>query len=171
MHSAPPVVYPLGRSSFYGLSLLGFWFAGAWVLALWWRTAQDVGWRLWGALAALMFAGLAAGWGWKNSPIGQLHWDGQVWQWEGQSGRSAETLLQLAVVLDFQRTMLLRLENQDQARLWLWASRDVMPEKWLDLRRAVHSHGGSLSSALMAQAPAASAAGIPFKSPSAGSGA
>ncbi|MCC9032635.1 hypothetical protein LMH45_11140, partial [Neisseria gonorrhoeae] len=35
--------------------------------------------------------------------------------------------------------MLLRLENQDHATLWLWAGRSTQPERWLDLRRAVHA--------------------------------
>lgn len=171
MHSAPPVVYPLGRSSFYGLSLLGFWLAGAWVLALWWRTAQDAGWRLWGTVVALMSAGVAAGWGWKNSPVGQLHWDSQVWQWEGQGPLSDTTALQLSVVLDFQRSMLLRLESPERVRMWLWASRGAMPERWLDLRRAVHSHGRAFPPALMASDPDAPPSGISLKSPSTGSNA
>jgi len=171
MHSAPPVVYPLGRSFFYGLSLLGLWVAGAWVLVLWWRTAQDAGWRWWGTLAALVSAGCAAGWGWKNSPVGQLRWDSQVWQWEGRGPLSDATGLQLAVVLDFQRSMLLRLESPDHAPLWLWASRGAMPERWLDLRRAVHSQGRALPSGLMASDPDASAAGSPRKAPLPGSGA
>lgn len=170
MHSAPPVVYPLGRSSFYGLALLGFWLAGAVVLALWWMTVQDTGWRLWGSLAALISAGVAAGRGWKDSPVGQLHWDSQAWHWEGLAGRPGSTVLQLAVMLDFQRSMLLRLESQDDVRLWLWASRRTMPERWLDLRRAVHSHGGALSPALTALIPAADAAGMAVKPPFSGPG-
>lgn len=139
MHSAPSVVYPLGRSFVQGLTLLGFWLAGALVLGLWWAITPGAGWRLWFTLAVLLGAGMAAVWRWKNSAIGQLCWDGQVWRWESQGYLPDRLNQQLTVVLDLQRTMLLRLERQDQPPLWLWAARSAMPERWLDLRRAAHS--------------------------------
>jgi toxin CptA len=139
MHKAPPVVYPLGRSHFQGLLLLGLWLAGLLVLLLWWHAAPAFDWRLGMALAAALAAGAAALWGWKNSPIGQLRWDGQVWHWESQGNQAATTVLRLSVTLDLQRMLLLRLETHDHATLWLWADRSAMPERWLDLRRAVYS--------------------------------
>jgi hypothetical protein len=139
MHSAPSVVYPLGRSLVQGLTLLGFWLVGVVVLGLWWATAQATDWRLWFTLAVLLGAGMAAAWSWKNSPAGQLCWDGQVWRWESHAGLSGLPGQQLTVALDLQHAMLLRLENQNRSPLWLWAARSAMPERWLDLRRAVHS--------------------------------
>ncbi|MEO8023257.1 hypothetical protein [Polaromonas sp.] len=139
MHSAPPVTYPMGRSHFQGLALLALWVAGATALVLWWRIAQSVDWRLWVMLAGVLAFGLAAGRGWKNSPVGHLRWDGQDWCWESQGYRSGMPARHLTVALDLQRSLLLRLENHDHATLWLWASRSAMPERWLDLRCAVHS--------------------------------
>lgn len=107
---------------------------GAWVVA-----SQQVGWRQLTGLAAVIGAGLAAYRGWKNSPVGQLAWDGQVWRWEGpgyQAGVAEYTLLAAA---DFKTVMLLRIENQAHAKLWLWAERRAFPARWLDLRRAVYS--------------------------------
>ncbi len=139
MHSAPPVVYPLGRSPFQGWVLLGLWLAGLAVMTLWWIAAPRLDWRLWTALAVVLVAGVAAGLGWKNSPTGQLRWDGQVWRWESQGYQAGTPVRELLVALDFQRILLLRLENHDHATLWLWAGRKAMPERWLDLRRAVYS--------------------------------
>lgn len=139
MHNAPPVTYPMGRSHFQGFALLSLWLFGMAVLVLWWWTAQRVDWRLWVMLTAVLTVGLATGVGWKNSPAGQLRWDGQDWCWESRGYQSGTPARHLAVALDLQRSLLLRLENHDHATLWLWASRSAMPERWLDLRRAVHS--------------------------------
>ncbi|MDW5443693.1 hypothetical protein [Polaromonas sp. SM01] len=139
MHNAPSVVYPLGRSRFQAGVLLGLWLAGLIVLMLWWRAAPGLDWRLGLGLAAVLLAGVAAAWGWKNSPVGQLRWDGQVWSWESQGYQAGTAALALTVALDFQRMLLLKLENHDHATLWLWAGRSAMPERWLDLRRAVYS--------------------------------
>lgn len=144
MHNAPPVVYPLGRSYFQGFVLLGVWLAGLAVIALWWFAAPALDWRLWIALAAVLAAGVAAALGWKNSPVGQLRWDRQVWHWESQAYQAGTPVRALSVALDFQRILLLRLENHDHATLWLWASRQAMPERWLDLRRAVYSRPKAL---------------------------
>ena len=140
MYSAPPVAYPLGRSSFQAFGLLGFWLAGAvaWVLCA--LFAPSLGWRLWPIAAAVLAAGCAAAWGWKNSPLGLLRWDAQCWNWESLAYQAGTPVLALSVALDFQRVLLLRLENQDHARLWLWAERSTLPERWLDLRRAVYAH-------------------------------
>jgi hypothetical protein len=139
MHNAPPVVYPLGRSHFQACMLLGVWLAGLAVTALWWRAAPNVDWRLGLAMAAVSAAGAAAALGWTNSPRGLLRWDGQVWRWESQGYQAGTPVRELSIALDFQRVLLLRLENHDRATLWLWAGRAAMPERWLDLRRAVYS--------------------------------
>ncbi|MFC5522636.1 hypothetical protein ACFPP7_17230 [Polaromonas jejuensis] len=88
---------------------------------------------------AVLGAGLAAYAGWKNVPSGQLAWDGEVWRWESSSYQTGVAEYALSVIADFQHVLLLRLENQAHARLWLWVERKAMPERWLDLRRAVYS--------------------------------
>jgi toxin CptA len=84
-------------------------------------------------------SGLAAMRCWKNSPVGQLRWDGQVWHWECLGYQAGLPARGLSVGLDFQRILLLRLESQNGVVNWLWADRLAMPERWLDLRRAVYS--------------------------------
>lgn len=96
-------------------------------------------WRLFLAVTAMTLVGLAAYMGWKNSPVGQLAWDGQFWRWEGPGYQAGVAEQKLSVVVDFQNLLLLRLENPAHAHLWLWAERHALPERWLDLRRAVYS--------------------------------
>ena len=112
-----------------GLVLIGTWFLGS----------QHAGWRQLAGLVAVICVGMAAYQGWKNSPVGQLAWDGQVWCWEGPGYQAGMAEYELLAVLDFQNAMLLRIENQANARLWLWAERRAFPARWLDLRRAVYS--------------------------------
>lgn len=93
------------------------------------------------ALAAVLGAGVAAHSSWKNAPKGQLAWDGEIWCWESPSYQTGIAEQKLAVIVDFQHLLLLRLENQASASLWLWAEQRAMPERWLDLRRALFSPG------------------------------
>ncbi|HYW55991.1 MAG TPA: hypothetical protein VE934_03475 [Polaromonas sp.] len=139
MHNPPAVVYPLRRSRVSGLLLVATWLAGAVVFLLWWGTATVFDWRQSSAGAALVLGGVIAGWGWKNSPDGQLRWDGQVWCWQGPEGHASTPALELSVAIDFQQVLLLKLKNHDNAVCWLWVERQAQPERWMDLRRAVYS--------------------------------
>ncbi|MGH8831837.1 MAG: hypothetical protein ACREXV_12200, partial [Polaromonas sp.] len=138
-HNAPPVVYPLGRSRFQGWLLLGLWLAGLLLVLLWFCVTRQSDWRMVLALVAVLGAGVAARTGWNNAPAGQLAWDGEVWRWESSSYQTGIAEHELSVVADFQHMLLLRLENHARARLWLWVERRALPERWLDLRRAVYS--------------------------------
>lgn len=139
-HNAPPVVYPLGRSRFLGAFLLGLWLCGLLLTLLWFfQTTRQPDWRIALALLCVAGAGAAAYTGWRNAPAGRLAWDGQVWRWESPGYQAGAAEYELSVLADFQRALLLRLENQAHARLWLWVERRGMPERWLDLRRAVYS--------------------------------
>ena len=102
-------------------------------------TSQSVGFRQWAGVAAVICAGGAALHGLKNSPVGQLAWDGQVWRWEGPGYQAGVAEYELSVALDLQNLMLLRIENQAHAKLWLWVERRAFPARWHDLRRAVYS--------------------------------
>ena len=101
--------------------------------------SQDIGWRQLTGVAAIVCAGSAAFHGWNTAPVGQLAWDGQVWRWEGPGYQAGVAEYDLSVALDFQNLILLRIENQAHAKLWLWAERRAFPARWLDLRRAVYS--------------------------------
>ncbi|MFZ2296467.1 MAG: hypothetical protein WB542_13505 [Polaromonas sp.] len=139
LHSAPPVVYPLGRSYFSGGLLFGLWLAGLISVLLWCYLTRQLDWRMGSALLAVLVAGFAARAGWKSAPSGRLAWDGEVWRWESASYQTGMAEHELSVIADFQHRLLLRIENQAHASLWLWVERSAMPERWLDLRRAVYS--------------------------------
>ncbi len=85
--------------------------------------------------------GLAALRAWAQSPEGQLAWDGEAWRWQSVGYQSGEATYRLTVGADFQRVLLLRLENSDRASLWVWVDAAGFPERWPDLRRAVYSPG------------------------------
>lgn len=139
IHNAPPVVYPLGRSRFQGCLLLGLWLAGLVLVLLWFCVTRQLDWRMAVALVAVLGAGVATHSSWKNAATGQLAWDGEVWCWESPSYQTGIAEQQLSVIVDCQHLLLLRLENQAHASLWLWAEQKALPERWLDLRRAVFS--------------------------------
>ena len=119
--------------------LLGFWLAGVLLALSWFLTIPWLDWRL----AIVCICSLIGAWAalssWKNAPVGQLGWDGQNWRWESIGYQTGIAEQQLFVLADFQHMMLLRIENQAHASLWLWMERRAMPERWLDLRRAVYS--------------------------------
>ena len=96
-------------------------------------------WRMLLAVSSVLLAGLAARITWGNLPIGQLAWDGDVWRWESPGYQTGAGEHALSVIADFQQRLLLRLENQAGASLWLWVERNTLPERWMDLRRAVYS--------------------------------
>ena len=133
------MTYPLGRSHWQGWVLLGFWLVALLLVAAWVLVSQQVGWRQLTGFAAVIGVGLAAYHGWKHSPAGQLTWDGQVWRWEGPGYQAGVAEYELLATADFNNVMLLRIENQAHAKLWLWAERRAYPARWLDLRRAVYS--------------------------------
>jgi toxin CptA len=145
-HNAPPVVYPLGRSRFLGALLLGLWLCGLLLSLLWFlQSGRPTDWRIGLDLAFVAGAGTAAYIGWRNAPAGLLAWDGEVWRWESPGYQAGVAEYTLSVLGDFQHALLLRLENQAHARLWLWVERSAFPERWLDLRRAVYSPRRSLA--------------------------
>ena len=115
------------------------WFIGLLVLLLWYDRAQQVDWRICSGAVAVGVAGVAAYIGWMNSPVGQIAWDGQFWRWESPGYQTGVAQQQLSVIADFQHLLLLRIENQAHASLWLWVERKAFPARWLDLRRAVYS--------------------------------
>lgn len=140
-HHAPPVVFPLGHSRLLAGVLLAFWSAGLALTLLWFNTHPVFDWRFALAFTLVLLAGMAAWRGWKNSPKGQLAWDGEAWRWESVSYQSGVAEQTLSLVADFQRVMLVRMENQAQASIWLLLEQQAMPERWMDLRRALYSPG------------------------------
>ena len=138
-HHAPSVVYPLGQSRLLAGILASFWSAGAAVTLLWFGTLRAADWRLAVSAALVILAGIAAWRGWKNSPTGQLAWDGDCWHWQSVSYQSGLSEQKISVLADFQRVVLVKIENQAHASMWLLLEQTSMPERWLDLRRALYS--------------------------------
>ena len=127
------------RSRVQAAVCLGFWFLGCLAVCLWIYAAQNRGLVLLAGVVVLVLTGWAAFSGWKSSPLGTLAWDGQCWRWQSNGYQAGVAEYEVVVAADFQHIVLLRLQNPARARLWLWAERSTLPERWLDLRRAVYS--------------------------------
>lgn len=136
MQQAPPVTYPLGRARVAVFSILIVWVAGLVAVNLWFTQSDISPWRQSLSQGLLVVCGLAAVRCCMNLPTGQLAWTGQQWFWTSTQGRSEGALL---VCLDLQNVLLVRFRPLPGRALWLWVERGRRPERWLELRRAVHA--------------------------------
>ncbi|MBD3893264.1 hypothetical protein [Hydrogenophaga sp.] len=149
MRAAPSVRYPVRPCLFYA-GLLGLLAALGLLILLFWTLAPPAHGRLGSSLAGLAlwlaWAGLA--WrSWRQSPVGQLHWDAQAsagasvpgcgWRWLGVAEQDDMALQRVQLVLDLQSRALLRLHRSDQSGSWVWVERASDPARWSDLRRAL----------------------------------
>ena len=141
LHRAPSLVYPLGRSRLLGGALFLGWCIAAGVTLRWAHSAAAGDWRPMLGWLALLISAVFMATGWRRAPVGSLGWDGQRWRWESPVYRGGSALDAPIVVLDLQRALLLRMDNQAGAVWWLWAERSAAPSRWLALRRAVHAPG------------------------------
>jgi toxin CptA len=140
MHSAPSVTYPVGRSRFLGQLLILGWLAGAGAGVVLWRFHGISSWRLVVMAVALTLSGGLAWWLWRHLPDRCLRWDGQTWRLLASAQDSnAGQAARLAVRLDLQRHLLLRLRSLDGVECWLWAEATADPARWHALRCAVYS--------------------------------
>ena len=140
--SAPAIVYPVSRSRLQAFSLWTMWTGGAIVGLFWGLTAPISSWRLAVVLAAIVLAAVAAIWGLKKTSQGSLRWDRLAWTFlkAPSHGENHQPLAgTLAVYLDFQNFLLVRLHSDSGQKLWLWLDRGPDPRAWLALRRAVYS--------------------------------
>ncbi len=140
MHSAPAVSFPVGRSRFQGLAAASIWLAAAVLGAFWFDQQGLVGWRQGVLLAVLLGTGAVAARAWRLAPAGVLRWDGQAWCWEAGGAAVGGVL---AVQLDFQKFLLLRLRDDAGAPHWLWLEQSKEPARWAALRRAACAHAGA----------------------------
>ncbi len=121
------------------LIYLGLWFAVLAVVVRWIWLSPNSNMALLLGIGALAASSLAGIFGMKFSPIGQLVWDGQRWHWESLAYQVGTAEYEVFVAADFQHIVLLHIKNHANAKLWLWVERDIFPERWLDLRRAIYS--------------------------------
>ncbi|MDD0810700.1 hypothetical protein PSQ20_10160 [Curvibacter sp. RS43] len=118
------------------------WLLLAWgVQLLWWQWS---GGAVWGPVLGAVFSLLAAGLAWAQArrlPVGDLVWDGGLWQLNRQPDGSEDSAAALTVVLDLQWALLLRwpAASGRSAVVWLWVQRAWAPERWHGLRCAVYS--------------------------------
>jgi toxin CptA len=145
MHSAPAVSYPVGRSRGAAWLLIVIWGLGACCAGLSCYMSDGFGWRQPLMLASVVLAGLAASFGLRHdSRAAELRFDGTHWSLAGAApARALHAAQQIAVGLDFQSLLLLRLHEAGRPSRWLWLERRAMPERWRDLRRAVYSRAPS----------------------------
>ena len=136
MHSAPAVRYPVGRSSWHGLLLLGLSGLGLLTFILWTLSLDTLVWRQ-GLFVLLFVPAVALAWRqWWRWPSGVLVWDGSIWHWLGPT-RARTGILRPHV--DVQFGLLLSLRDGPGRVQWVWAQRGVDHWHWLDLRRAVYA--------------------------------
>jgi len=154
MRSAPSVSYPVGRSRFCVLVTVALCGAGVAMLALWAWLGPSPGVRQAVAAVVLLACGGFAWQGVRRQPIGTLAWDGERWRWgeadpargvpDARAGQDAQEV-QVALVADLQRVMLLRLQGTRVARApatWIWVEQGVDTEDWQAVRRAVYFRAG-----------------------------
>ena len=140
-HNAPSVVYPVSPSYLLLSGLSFVWLMGLAAVLLWWHTVGRFDWRIAIGIAMSLMAGSATWYHQKGKAAGQLVWDGHRWAWQGV-GNAAELRKSeqpLAVILDLQHRMVVRFDSLAGPSQWSYVERSSMPERWMDLRRAVYS--------------------------------
>lgn len=141
MHSAPAVAYPVRRSRAAGLYLLAVCGLTVTVSALWLVQAHG-GWQIRLGVLCCALGCLWCALAWRAMPVGELAWDGEVWQFTPAHGslrdNSASPCRQLVVTLDLQRHLLVRWPGHSSAGRF-WIDRASRPQRWHALRRAVYS--------------------------------
>jgi toxin CptA len=138
MHSAPSVIYPVGRSRYSERLLLVFWILGACSVVIACGQAGGVGWRHGVLVISAVAAGIAAACtgGFRRAASEELSFDGQHWS---LTGKLAPRSARASVGLDFQSVLLISLTAPGCARHWIWVERSAKPESWRDFRRALYS--------------------------------
>lgn len=141
VHHAPSVVYPVRHSVLPTILALGAWFAGLGLLLFGCDGLQGADWRPW-VLASFLVA--SAAWGicsTRQQATGTLHWDGAAWRWEPDRSLAQFEVASLLVVADLQRMLVVKLTLQQGRHVWFNVHRAHSPERWLDVRRAIHLPG------------------------------
>ncbi|MBU1362016.1 MAG: hypothetical protein KKC85_09565 [Gammaproteobacteria bacterium] len=137
MIGVPAASYPVGRSLRTRRILWAVWASGALcsLLAAWrcagfgWQTGLMV-------FAVVVAAGLLRKHLGASEAPSVLEFNGREWT---LSGKAKRRIAQVAVALDLQFAMLLRLKLLQGTPRWIWVDRNLSARHWGDLRRALYS--------------------------------
>ena len=146
MHDdAPPVTYPVGRTSRLAWLLASLWLVGAstvfYALISAPALAQQAPVAIF-LIVSLVFSGAACWLFWRSQTPRSLLWDGEHWGMDSEPNEAAR----LHVRLDLQHVMLLCLEAPPARRpVWLWAEAAHDAARWHLLRCALYSSALSVA--------------------------
>ena len=161
MHSAPSVSYPVGRSRRAQHLLMLLWALGVGCVTLACTGSGALDWRQAMLALSAVVAGVAAWTGLLRAcPAGELRFDGHHWT---ITGGSALHSARAAVALDLQSLLLVRLEGPTGAARWIWCDREALPERWPELRRALHARAPATGTE--AASAVAASASLPQRAP------
>ena len=139
MHNAPSVSYPVGRCVFQRQLYLLFMLGTLAVLGIWAFNQGFTG--AWCAAALLALLGGVFG-ALSLRFIATLTWSGQRWCLHDQSGKKPDVFGELEVILDTQKTLLLRWQPTSDklptSFVWLWLGAELSSSRWQELRCAVY---------------------------------
>lgn len=141
MRGPPAITYPVARSRSWSWALGLLWCCGALLSLLWWVQLESFGWRTALSVAGLLAGAVAVLAEWKWAPVGSLRWDGAGWFWLPYGAVDALPV-RLAVQVDLQHGLLVRLQPLQGAGRWLWLERCAAPVLWHGLRLALHARAG-----------------------------
>ena len=139
MHNAPSVSYPVGRCAFQRqlylllllatLAVLGAWALNQGITRVWWAA-------VWLAMFGSVLGALSLRY------VATLSWSGQHWCLHDQSGKKPDVLGEVEVILDTQKTLLLRWQPTSDklstSFVWLWLGAEPSSTRWQALRCAVY---------------------------------
>ena len=139
MHNAPSVSYPVGRCAFQRQLYVFLLLATLAVLGAW---ALNLGFtRVWWAAALLAMVGGVLG-ALSLRFVATLSWSGQCWCLHDQSGTRPDVFGEVEVILDTQKTLLLRWQPTSDklptSFVWLWLGAELPSSRWQALRCAVY---------------------------------
>ena len=137
MHRAPAVNFTVKRSRWQARLIVCLGLAAVVTSAVFlWDQAAAVDARI-GILAfSTVLAGGTAFLGWRRSPQGSLHWDGEHWYWSGFADKIA---CRLEVLMDLQSVFVVTATAESRAPVFLWLEAMPGDTNWKPLRRALVS--------------------------------
>lgn len=157
MHRAPAVRYAVYRSRWHAVVIAFLWSLGA-AATTWLGVVQEAqSWTWLVILLTLIGSALCAVRGWVNASVGQLHWDGCQWRWEGYDQIDP---CQVRWHWDFQAWMLVSAHFAQGRPLWLWLERKRGDVQWAALRRALVDSAKHEGDGLQTELSGADRAGI-----------